>query len=116
MVSSAGAGRSKATIVKILQSTHSTPDFIPPPPLEPHQVICGPMYPDRREAGRALSVKTALGDYDIAEVVSGLPPEQRPELVVVRADTSRANLPRNIAGLPCPAVLVVGDTHHQRSP
>jgi hypothetical protein len=116
MVSSADAGRSKATIVKILQSTHSTPDFIPPPPLEPYQVICGPMYPDRREAGRVLSIKTALGDYDIAEVVSRLPPEQRPELVVVRADTSRANLPRNIAGLPCPAVLVVGDTHHQRSP
>ncbi len=74
------------------------------------------MYPDRREAGRVLSIKTALGDYDIAEVVSKLPPDQRPELVVVRADAGRANLPRNIAGLACPAVLVVGDTHHQRSP
>lgn len=116
MVSSADAGRSDATIVKILHSTHSTPDFIPPPPLDPQQVICGPMYPDRREGDRVLSIKTPLGDYDIAEVVARMPVEQRPDFVVVRADAGRANLPRNIAGLPCPAVVVVGDTHHQRSP
>jgi len=102
--------------VNILQSTHSAPDFIPPPPLDPQQVICGPMYPDRRDGERVLSVRTAVGEYDIADVVEKLPVGQRPDLVVVRADTSRANLPRNIAGLRCPAVVVVGDTHHQRSP
>jgi len=115
MVSSAGLAPGRDA-VKILQSTHSPPDFIPPPPLEPDQVICGPMYPDRRDGDRVLSIKTALGEYDIAEVVAKLPAGQRPDLVVVRADTSRANLPRNIAALRCPAVVVVGDTHHQRSP
>lgn len=48
----------KETFVKILQSTRSTPEFIPPF-LDPHQVICGSMYPTaaKGDAPKAAGLK-----------------------------------------------------------
>jgi len=100
--------------VRILQTNHSSPDLIPSPVLDPQQVVCGPQYPDRHEAGRVLSLRTSRGEYDLEPVIARLPPEQQPELLVVRADSSLGSLPRNLGSHR--AVLVVGDTHHNPSP
>ncbi len=105
-----------AVFLKILQSTHSPPDYIPPPLLAPDQVICGPHYPDSRNGKRVISIKTASGSYDIAPVVASLPLEQRPDLFVARVDSSGVNLPANVAGLKCRKVLLLGDTHHLAKP
>lgn len=108
--------RSRVLSVKILQTTHSAPYYIPPPVLDPSQVVCGPRYPDRAEHGRIVSLVTPAGEFDLATVVERLPREQRPELLVVNVDSARNCLPRNVAALGCRAVAVVGDTHHLDRP
>jgi hypothetical protein len=98
--------------MKVLQATESPPEYIPPPLLDPEQIICGPNYPDRSEGERIRSLHTERGDLDMARVAARIPREQRPELIVVRVDSSKALLPRNLAALSCRRVLLAGDTHH----
>jgi len=97
----------------ILLSWGAGPDYIPPPMLNGAQTVCGPYFPDRFESGRALSLSTPTGAYDILEVAKRLPSGARPSLLVVREDCMGRNSPRNLASLGCPAVLIVGDTQHQ---
>lgn len=101
--------------VKILFCSHSQPDYIPPPPLSPHQVVCGPLYSDHSEGGRVVSLQTRDGQYDVAEIIARLPAEQRPDLLVVRANNVSPTLPRNIRAARCRTALIVGDTHHIRN-
>lgn len=100
----------------ILYSEHNSPSYIRPPILAPDQVICGPQYPNRADAGRVLSLKTAVGEYDISAVAARLPVEQRPTLLIVRGDNTSSNVPRNLGALSCRKVLAVGDTHHHPGP
>ncbi len=102
--------------MNILQSTGSAPDYIPPPPLSPDQIVCGPRYPERRRGDRVLSLATATGEWDAAALVARLPAEQRPDLFIVRADSVGENLPRNLAAFGGQKVLVIGDTHHRIHP
>jgi hypothetical protein len=97
----------------ILYAETDHPDYILPPLLAPDQVVCGPHYSDRAEGGRTLTLATPRGAYDIAEVARRLAPGEHPELLVVREDSVGRNAPCNLGALGCPAVLVVGDTHHQ---
>jgi hypothetical protein len=106
----------RASPVKILFSTHTRPDYIPPPQLVADQVICGPNYPDRVVGLRVFSLKTPPGNYDMAAVIQQIPRRQRPDLLIVRSDSSRVNLPRNLSAAGCRAVLVIGDTHHLTQP
>jgi hypothetical protein len=78
--------------------------------------VCGPERPDREYRGLTISLKTPLGRYDLARQVERLPPGQRPDLVVVRADATRRNRPVNLAGVKARKVLLVGDTHHRQAP
>lgn len=102
--------------MNILHSTHSAPNYIPPPALTSDQIIFSPFYPDKSQGTHVQALQTPKGTFDIAEFVACLPPEQYPDLLVVRADSSGENRPRNIGALRCPSVLIVGDTHHQRRP
>ena len=105
-----------AAPLKILQATHSPPDYIPPPILAPDQVVCGPQYPDQKRGDRVVSIKTPAGGYDIEAAWATLPANQRPDLFVARVDSSGVNLPRNTASLNCRRILLIGDTHHQAQP
>lgn len=100
--------------VKILFCTHCRPGYIPPPPLSPHQVVCGPLYSDHSEGGRVASLQAPDGRYDMAEIIARLPAEQRPDLLVVRADNVSPTLPRNLGAARCRTVLIIGDTHHMQ--
>src|ERR1700752_3043196 len=102
--------------MRVLFSPHPSPRYMDPPRLSPDQVVCGPARPDRSEGNRAISLKTPLGRYDLAVQIERLPAEQRPDLVVVRADATRRNRPSNLASVKARRVLLIGDTHHGRAP
>lgn len=88
-----------------------------PPILGDEQINCGPDWPDEKEAGgRWRSLRTPVGDYDLATISAKLPSEQRPDLVVCLVDASWRNTPRGLAAFKCPRILLVADTHHLRQP
>src|SRR5476649_2211643 len=80
------------------------------------EVFCGPDTDTRVAAGRTFALRTPAGSFDIADILAQLPAAQQPEIVVVKADATARNLPRGLAALKCPRVLLVGDTHHLRHP
>jgi len=101
---------------RLLLAYHTDPARIPPAVFDPGQVICGPFVADRHDGERVAALRTPVGAYDIGAVVARLPAAQRPEVLIVKADATQANLPRGIAALGIPAILVVGDTHHLARP
>jgi len=101
--------------LNVLFSTGMQPGYIPPIPLSMNQVVCGPHWPTRETSGRYVSIKTPK-TYDIGRIVAMLPASQRPDLVVVRAGCFMENIPVNLAGIRCPKVLFLGDTHHHKEP
>ncbi|QCG93035.1 glycosyltransferase family 1 protein (plasmid) [Azospirillum sp. TSA2s] len=102
--------------INILYSFHNDPRYMPPVRLSDQQVFCGPFFETKFENGRCVSLKTPFGMYDMAAIAAQLPPEQKPDLFLVKADASQFNFPRNVAALGCPTVLLVGDTQHMTNP
>jgi len=102
--------------LKVLFSYHTDPNSMPPVKLSPRQVVCGPHCKDITENGRIISLQTPLGNYDIHEIINRLPLEQKPDLLVVKADATQANFPRNIKTLRIPKVMIIGDTGHLYQP
>jgi hypothetical protein len=102
--------------LKVLYAYHTSPAYMQATRLSPFQVDCGPFYEDRFEGGRCLSLKTPSGSYDMAAVVARLPAEQKPDLIVIKSDATRSNMPANLGALACPKVLIVGDTQHMQTP
>lgn len=86
------------------------------PLFSTHEVFCGPDVETKVHDGRVATLKTPAGSHDAAHILAQLPVSQHPELIVVKADSTQRNCPRNLAAFKCPKVLLVGDTHHQRSP
>lgn len=109
-------GRPLPSRMRILHFTHSPPEHIPPPPLSEDQVVAGPMTPDAEVDGQVRGIRTEPGTFDASEVAARLGGRWRPDLVVVRVDAFGGCRPRNLGAFPCPAVLVVGDTHHAPEP
>lgn len=80
------------------------------------EVFCSPDCSTKLEADRSRTFQTPLGQYDVRVVLGKLPRAHWPDIIVVKADGTRRNLPGNLRALDCPKVLVLGDTHHLRSP
>ena len=102
--------------LNILFSSHYSDEYIKVPDFSSRQVNCGPNYQDKDDGIRSLSVKTPVGQYDIQEIISKLPNNQRPDLVIVKSDATRSNHPINIDSLSIPTLLIIGDTMHQHRP
>ena len=100
----------------ILYSTHGSKHYLPPVNFSDHQIICGPYYPTVGTRGNFRSINTAAGEYDLQETCRDLAPSERPDLIIVRADASRQNWPRNVNQFTAQTVLVLGDTHHLKRP
>lgn len=94
----------------------ATPDYYRRPLFSEREVFCGPDCPTVETGDGFASLNTPPGEYDLAAVVARLPAHQRPELIVVKADATRRNLPRGLDRLPGTKVLLVGDTHHFAGP
>jgi glycosyltransferase involved in cell wall biosynthesis len=86
------------------------------PLFSPSEIFCGPDAAPRNEGGRVRALRTKEGAFDIGDVLANVPAEQKPDFIVVKADATGRNLPRNLAGLKVPRVLLVGDTHHLGQP
>jgi Glycosyl transferases group 1 len=98
--------------LKILYSTHTSPDDLPALTLNKDQIIVGPNYPDS-----AQSIKIAAGRYDIEPVISRLRAGGwEPDLTLVLADSSQQCMPFNIASIPGCKILLVADTHYGDNP
>ncbi len=103
--------------MRVLFATGSPAAYMAPPRLADDQVICGPDWPDSRDAnGRWVSLRTPVGQYDLSKVAARLPGDQQPDVVVCLVDASRRNLPRGLGVFKCPRVLLIADTHHLQSP
>jgi len=80
------------------------------------EIVCGPDMETTFANGRLTTLNVPVGRHDLRKIVDWLPADQKPELVVVKADASWRNLPTHLDGLSCPKVLLVGDTHHMQAP
>ncbi len=81
--------------------------------VKPDELYCSPRAPDN--APHTMSRPT--GEYDLGAYVQSLPaPWREPELLVLCDDTGGNSIPRNLAAIRCPKILVVGDTHHICAP
>ncbi len=100
----------------VLFCCRATPDYYRRPLFSPREVFCGPDCADTADEAGMVSLKAAAGEYDLPALVARLPAHQRPELIVVKADATRGNFPRNLDRFAGPKVLLVGDTHHFDNP
>ncbi len=101
---------------RVLFCCRASPDYYRSPLFSRREVFAGPDCADLVEEGRVRSLKTAAGEYDVAALIGRLPVEQRPDLIVVKADATRGNFPRGLDRFTGPKVLLVGDTHHFQDP
>ena len=102
------------SVPRVLVSWHNSPSYMPPPRFSDNQVSVGPRRSD--EPTDVYQVTTPLGAYDLPEVLRAGGIEPRFDLVVASVDALQRNLPRNLAAFDCPRLLLVGDTHHLRTP
>ena len=103
--------------MRILFLTGSPAHYMAPPQLGEIQIVAGPDWPDAQSPeGQCLSIKTPVGDYNIAALLDKLPTDQQPDAVVSLVDASWRNTPRNLAAFRGPKALLVADTHHLSSP
>jgi glycosyltransferase involved in cell wall biosynthesis len=76
-----------------------------------NEIFCGPDAKDLSTEERLISIRTPEGLYDSAAIQAKIPQTQKPELIIVKADSTNRNLPVNLACFNCPKILIVGVTH-----
>jgi glycosyltransferase involved in cell wall biosynthesis len=86
------------------------------PLFSKNEIFCGPDATPRLANGRVQALKTTGGSFDVRETLRRLPGDQQPDFIVVKADATGRNFPRNLAAVSGPKVLLVGDTHHMSQP
>ncbi|MBF0373055.1 MAG: glycosyltransferase [Alphaproteobacteria bacterium] len=84
--------------------------------LSPDEVFVSPHCEDGGDARGIRTLRSPPGRYDVRQILARLPAEQHPDLVVVKIDATLGNIPCGLAALPCPKVLILGDTHHLDEP
>jgi hypothetical protein len=89
---------------------------MPPAELSPRQIVAGPNMPDVvSDRGHVVSIRTDH-EFDVAELIAGLPEDQQPDLVVVLFDAFRFAVARNLEAVTCRRLLYLADTHHGFEP
>ncbi len=68
------------------------------------------------EKGRMFKLQAPSGSYDINKLLEKLPHNWKPDLLVLKADSSKCNVPYNLDKVKCRKVFIMGDTHHLPSP
>jgi glycosyltransferase involved in cell wall biosynthesis len=103
--------------MRALFLTGSPARYMAPPQLAAEQIVAGPDWPDAQDLeGKWLSLRTPVGEYDLATILAKIPAAQRPDVVIALVDASWRNQPRNLAAFRGPKALLVADTHHLDSP
>ena len=74
------------------------------------EVFCGPDCDTYKIGDTFISIKTPVGMFDIQGIINQLPSHQQPDLIVVKADSTKRIFPVNLKSTDCPKVLILGDT------
>ncbi|MGK7921625.1 MAG: FkbM family methyltransferase, partial [Trichodesmium sp.] len=101
---------------KVLISFLATKNMYRETIISSQEVFCGPDCETTFEGQNYLTINTPLGEYDIGEIIQQLPQSQQPELLIVKADSTKGNFPVNLPRLKCPKLLICGNTQHLNSP
>jgi len=103
--------------MRALLLTGSPRNYMAPPSLAEEQIVAGPDWADvSSPAGKVISLRTPVGEYNLADVLTRIPSDQQPDFVACLVDASWRNLPVNVAAFSGPKALLVADTHHLASP
>ncbi len=86
------------------------------PLFSTQEIFCGPDTERRSNAGKITALNVPVGEPDMRDVLAQLPAAQTPDFVVVKADATGRNFPRNVSAVKGQKVLLVGDTHHFGQP
>ena len=84
--------------------------------IDKKEVFFGPDANNEIIGGRSYSIKTPVEPYDAVHFIKQNNLCEKPSVILVKADSTGRNFPRNLAGFDCPKILLVGDTHHMREP
>ena len=83
--------------MRVLLLTGSPAQHMAPPQLGDAQIVAGPDWPDAQTLdGEWISLRTPVGEYDLATLLTKIPAEQRPDVVYVLVDGTWRNQPRNV--------------------
>jgi hypothetical protein len=78
--------------------------------LMDEQIVAGPDWPDAQTLdGHWLSLRTPVGEYDLADLLAKIPAYQRPDAVVCLVDAGWRCKPRNLQAFRGPKFLVLSD-------
>ena len=84
--------------MRVLILTGTPSNHATPPQLGDTQIVAGPDWPDSQTIdGEWISLRTPVGEYDLAALVSKIPVEQRPDVLVSLVDANWRNRPRNVS-------------------
>ena len=87
--------------MRILFLTGSPAHYMAPPQLGDAQIVAGPDWPDAQSPkGDWISIKTPIGDYNVATLFDKLPADQQPDAVVSLVDASWRRQPRTLRCYP----------------
>jgi hypothetical protein len=100
--------------MRALLLTGSPARSVAPLQLTAEQIVAGPDWPDAQTRdGRWISLRTPMGPYDLATVLSKIPADQWPDLIVSLADASGRSQPRNLGCFPGTKILLLPDLASQ---
>ncbi|WP_378950578.1 glycosyltransferase [Pelosinus sp. sgz500959] len=102
--------------MRILYCTHTSEHYVGCAVLSDEQVVCGPNWPTRHSEHGYTHIQTPAGRFDIKVVIDRLPAHQKPDMIVVWADSSCVAQPYNLGCFSGPKVLLIADTHHMDRP
>jgi hypothetical protein len=96
--------------MRVLILTGSPARSLAPLQLTDEQITAGPDWPDAQTLdGRWLSLRTPVGDYNLADLLAKIPAEQRPDAIVSLVDARWRNAPRNLRSFTGLKVLALSD-------
>lgn len=84
--------------------------------LSDGEIFCGPDAADLKENGHWRCAKTPAGRFDVVAFCKEKSIALEHDVLLVKADATGRNFPRNLGAFKCPKVLLVGDTHHMQGP
>ena len=89
----------------------STKDAYRPTIISENEIFCSPEETDTFEEGVPTRLKTPVGRFDAKEIFDKIPPEKRPELIVLKLDATMRCVPIGLGVIDCPKVFILGAPH-----
>lgn len=81
-----------------------------------NEIFCSPDCETTSDDEHPRCIKTPSGAYDISIILKQLPGNWKPDLLIVKMDGTRRNIPLGVDKLRCPKIFIVGAPHHLYAP